>query len=299
MRSLLTALLLALLVTISNVNASGTPLHEKIARPKVTFSAQNTSAHLDDIHHLKCQLNISRQHDTFSTLRRKAHHMSDTFGKDLYLLNKNTLKACTQVHKDMTDLGKRGFRAQLNDWAPIIFNSPIERFVYDGQVFLDGLIPLKQKALDLAKLYQHNISACITTLEKSCAGTSEPCMGNEAFTSRARSALELKACENTEALANVNLAAEAWRDMAYDIAKIRRVFKTTWALVEDAQMGEQKATEEWVAGVVARWIVMLEDLVVRTRKKGDGGKTSAGTSASGRVSLPLPLFYQPLRGGPW
>jgi hypothetical protein len=244
MRSYLAALLLVILITISNVNASGTPLHEKIAHPKVTFSAQNTSARLDDIHHLECQLNISREHDTLSTLRGRAHSMSDSFGKDLYLLNRNTLKACTQVYKDMTDPGERGFRAQLNDWAPIIFNSPIERFVFDGQVFLDDLIPLKQKALDLAKLYQHNISACITTLEKSCQGTSEPCMGNEAFTSPVRSALELKAWDKIEALADVNLAAKAWRDMAYDIAKVRRVFKTSWALVEDAQMGEQKATEK-------------------------------------------------------
>jgi hypothetical protein len=299
MRSHLPALLLALLVIVSVAGASGTSLHESIARPKVTFSAQKTFAYLDDIHHLECQLNISRQHDILNTLRVEAHSMSDTFGKDLYLLNKITLNACTQVHKDMTNREKRGFQAQLNDWAPLIFNSPIERFVYDGQVFLNGLIPLQHKAVALAKLYQYNVSEYTTTLGRSCQGTSEPCKGDEAFATRVRSDLELNACKDIEAPADVTLAAKAWRDVAYDILKIRVAFSSTWELVKDAQAEEQEATEEWVAGVVSRWIVMLEDLVVRTRKKGDGGKNSAGTSAIGQISLPLPLFYLPLRGGPW
>jgi hypothetical protein len=293
MRSLLTALLLALLAQISIVGASGTSLHEKIARPKVTFSAQNTSAHLDDIHHLECQLEISRQHDTLNTLRDRARSVANTFGRDLYLLNKNTLATCTQLHLDMTNPDTRGYRAQLSDWAPFIFNSPIERFIYGGAVFSNGLEPLKDKALELANLNQHNISACVVTLKKSCEGSSEHCIGDEAFMS---SDLELKACEKIEPLEHVELAADAWLKVSADIEEIRKIFRSTWSLVKDAQEQEQKATEEWVARVVAKWIVMLEDLVVRTKKKkGSGGQTSA----IGQISLPLPLFYKPLRMRPW
>jgi hypothetical protein len=152
---------------------------------------------------------------------------------------------------------------------------------------------LKDKALELTNLNQHNISACIVTLKKSCEGSSEHCIGDEAFMS---SDLELKVCEKIEPLEHVELAADAWLKVSADIEEIRKIFRSTWSLVKDSQEQEQKATEEWVARVVAKWIVMLEDLVVRTKKKkGSGGQTSA----IGQISLPLPLFYKPLRMRPW
>lgn len=138
MRSRFALLLLVLLVGMMNVGATGTSVHESIAHPKVTFSTQDSSAHLDTIHLLECQLNISRQHDTLNTLRGRAQSIAGTFGRDLYLLNKNTLRICTQVHKDMVATEARSYRAKLGDWAPIIFDSPVERFVYAGAVFLTG-----------------------------------------------------------------------------------------------------------------------------------------------------------------
>jgi hypothetical protein len=285
MRSLLAALLLAVLVQIGIVDASATSLHEKIARPKVTFSAQNTSAHLDDTRHLECQLEISRQHDTLNTLRDRALSVANTFGRDLYLLNKNTLKSCTQLHLDMTNSDTRSYRTQLSDWAPILFNSPIERFISDGAVFLNGLEPLKHKAVELANLNQHNISRSVVTLKKSCQGTSEPCIGDDAFMS---SDLELKACEKIEPLEHVELAATAWLDVPSKIEEIKKLFSSTWDLVNNAHAQEQKATEEWAATVVAGWIVMLENQVVRTKKKGNGGQTS--TIRQMYLSIVLPTL---------
>jgi hypothetical protein len=261
MKFYLTTLLLVLLVKTSIVGASGPSLHENIAHPKVTFSAQNASAHLDDIHHLECQLNISLQHGALNSLRGKAQSISQTFGRDLYLLNKNTLKTCTQVHMDMTNSDTRSYHAHFSDWAPILFNPPAERFVYAGAVFLNGLEPLKDKAMELANLNKHNISRCVIMLERFCQGKAEPCVGNDAFMSRERSPLELKACDQIEPLQHLNKAAKAWLEVASDIEEIGQIFRSTW-----------------VAGVVARWIAMLEDLVVRTRKQRSDGKAPAGTT---------------------
>ncbi|KAH0292764.1 hypothetical protein M436DRAFT_60399 [Aureobasidium namibiae CBS 147.97] len=299
MRSHLATLVLVLLVGIIKNGASGTSVHASIARPKVTFSTQDSSAHLDDIHHLECQLSISRQHDTLNTLRCKAQSIAGTFGKDLYLLNKNTLKACTQIYKDMVESEARGYRAKLGDWAPYIFNSPVERFVSDGAVFLNGLKPLRHDALELASLSQHNISECASMLVGFCQGESQPCVGNDAFVSRTRSSLELKACDQIEPLKHLEQAARAWSEVAYDIEEIRKVFSSTWGLVKDSQVQEQKASEEWVANVVAKWIAMLEDLVVRTRKHKGDGEVPAGTPTTTEASITLPLFYEPLRQGVW
>ncbi|KAG9648134.1 hypothetical protein KCU95_g4746, partial [Aureobasidium melanogenum] len=296
MKDHLIALFLIFLFEIRTISAAGTSLHENIACPKVTFSAQNTSTHLDDIHHLECQLNISREHKRFRNLREEAHSISDSFNKVLHTLNEKTLDSCTQVHKDLTEPESRSYRAQLSDWAPIIFNSPIERFVSCGQIFLDGLEPLKHKALKLAHMNEHDISGCLLTPKAYCEGKLAPCMDDDASTSSVRSSLELRACSKIEALEDVTQAAKEWTAVVRDIGEIRKLFSSTWGLVKDAQEEEQKATEEWVANVVAKWISMLEDLIVRAEKR-SGGITVAGTPTIRQPTLPLPLFYVPMRLG--
>lgn len=169
MRSHLAALLLVLLVKIGIVGASGTSLHEGIAYPKAKFSAQDASVHLDDLHHLECQLNISRQHDTLNTLRGKAHFLSESFDQESHLLSTGTLENCVHVYMDMTGSEVRSFQAQLSDWAPAIFNSPTEHFLNDGQLFLNGLKLLEHKALDLAHIHLR-ISHHVLTLKESCQG---------------------------------------------------------------------------------------------------------------------------------
>jgi hypothetical protein len=245
----------------------------------VSFVAQDVCAHLYDLHHLECQLNISRQHDTLNTLRSKARVLSETFDRGLHLLNRRTLEACIQVYEDMTEPGTRSYRAQLSNWAPFFFKAPIERFVDDGAIFLDGLELLEWKALELAVL-NARISEHLVTLDESCEGTSEPCTGDEAFMSRARSDLELDACENVEVLENVRLAAVAWVKVGSDIASIKQIFGSKWILVMNAQAEEEKATEEWVANVVGRWIILLESLLVRTEIR--------------QSTVPLPLLDGPL-----
>lgn len=117
--------------------------------------------------------------------------------------------------------------------------------------------------------------------------------------SRVQSALEIKACEKIEAWKDIILAAEAWLGVADKIADISQAFRSKWGLVKDTHEEKQKPTEEWVTNVLVRWIEMLEDLVLRTRKQESDGETSAGTANIGQPSFPLPLFYEPLRPGLW
>lgn len=184
MKDLFIGLFLVSLSKINMVGAAGTSLREEIACPKVTFSAQDTSTHLDDIHHLECQLGISREHKRFKDLREEAHSVSDNLDKTLKSLIEKTLSICRQVHKDLIEPEMRSYRAQLSEWAPMIFNSPIERFVSCGQNFLDGLEPLKHKALRLANMNEHDISGCVLTLKAYCQDSLAPCMGDDTFNSR-------------------------------------------------------------------------------------------------------------------
>ena len=289
MRSYLVALLLILLAKIGIIGATGSSSPEDIARPKVSLSAQNVCVHLDDIHHLECQLNISRQHDTINTLRSRAGSLSETFDQKLHLLNAKTLESCAQVFMDMTEPETRSYRAQLSDWAPFIFNTPTKRFVSDGMAFLNGLEHLKRKALDLG-LINVRISEYLLTLDDSCQGASEPCMGDEIFMSRVWSTLELSACENVEVLRDVTQAAVAWLKIAVDIDLITKIFGSKLVLVMHAQADGEKATEEWVANVVARWIVLLEGMLVRTGNV----KASSEISTISQSSIPLPLLYESL-----
>ncbi|CAD0112589.1 unnamed protein product [Aureobasidium uvarum] len=291
MRPYPAALLLALLMVISIVGATDSSSYEDIARPKVTFSPVNASEHLDHIHHLECQRNISQEHRQSDTLRDQAHLISSAFDKDLQLLNKQTLETCTQVYKDMANPELRSYRAQLSDAAPLLFNSPIERFVSAGQIFLSGLDPLKHKAQELASMNQRNMSDCMRTLKGYCEGTLQPCIGDKAFASRKRSPLELKACNKINTLDEITQAAKAWKNVVRDVGEIRKLFSSTWGLVKDAQEDEHRAAEEWVAIVVAKWISMLEDLLVRAQKRRTGG------IAMGTPTVPLPLFYVPIRLG--
>lgn len=120
-------------------------------------------------------------------------------------------------------------------------------------------------------------------------------MGNDAFMSRTRSSLELEACDQIEPLAHLKQAAKAWLEVASDIEEIAKASRSIWGLVRDAQMQQQKPTEEWVANVVAKGIAMLEDLVVRTRKQRSDSEDPAGTPTTSQSSLPLPVLYKPLR----
>lgn len=115
MKKQFAALFLILLLKISMARAVGTSLHENNASPKVTFSAQNPWSRMDGIHHLECQLNISREHKRFKDLREEAHSISDNFNKMLHTLSEKTLDVCTQVHKDLIETGTRSYRAQLSD----------------------------------------------------------------------------------------------------------------------------------------------------------------------------------------
>jgi hypothetical protein len=287
MRSHFAALLLALLVIVSIVCATEIPPRDKIVR------SQGIHTLTDDIHHLRCQLNVSRQQDILNTLRVRARTIAENFEQDLHLLNKMTLETCTQIHRDLTQPEARSYHAQLSDWAPNMFNSPIERFVNDAAIFLNSLAPLENKALEMANLYQYNISECISTLEKSCQGTSEPCVGNESFMSRVRSTLEIKACEDIEAPREVTLAAMAWLEVRSDIEGMRKTFGSTWILVMNAQAEEEEVTTEWVANVVASWMVMLEELLVRNRKR----ETAAKIPNMRQSFLSPPLFDEPLHLG--
>lgn len=117
--------------------------------------------------------------------------------------------------------------------------------------------------------------------------------------SRTRSSLELKACNQIEPLANLKQAARAWLRVAIDIEEIRKVFNSTWVLVNDAQKQEQKVTEEWAANVVTKWIAMLEDLVVRTKKQRGDDMATAAISTVSKSSVSFPRFCGPLHEGLW
>jgi hypothetical protein len=276
MKSLFVALFMAFLAQISIVCATDLSSPNKIAH------LQNTYKPFDDIQHLECQLKISRQHEKLNALQEKVRPLSEAFEHDLYLLNQNTLEALTQIHKELTQPKVRSTCASWTLWAP---KSPIKRFVHDGQAFLKSLTFVEFKALDLWGLH-YNIKDCMWSLEESCQGKSGSCAGIDV---RMRSALELKACGAVEALDGVALLGAAWFEVWVDLAKSEIALEKIWGLVLDAQAEKEKVSEEWVANVVAKWIAILEDLLVRT------GKRSGPAGSTPITSLPLPLFYKPLR----
>lgn len=148
--------------------------------------------------------------------------------------------------------------------------------------------------LNLAHMNEHDISGCLLTLKAYCEGKLAPCMDSDASSFPVRSSLELRACSKIDALEDVTQAAKEWTAVVRDINEIRKLFSSTWGLVKDAQEEEQKATEEWVANVVAKWISMLEDLILRAEER-SGGILVVGTPTIRPPTLPLPLFYVPMR----
>lgn len=175
-------------------------------------------------------------------------------------------------------------------------NSGAESQGIDGQIFLNGLGPLKHKALKLAHMHEYDMPSCLLTLKAYCEGSLVPCMGNNTFNSRTRYSLEVEAYSKIEALENVTQTAKGWTAVVRDISETRKLFNLTWGLVKDAQEEEQKATEEWVANVITKWISMLEDYIVRAKER-IGGTLVAGTPTIRQPDLPLPLFPIPMRLG--
>lgn len=181
------------------------------------------------------------------------------------------------MHKDLTKSERRSYHAQLSDWIPTLLTSTIELFLsldykispikrFIGQTFLDDLRYAESKAWLLAYAVEHDMSSSYLTLKAYCEGTLAPCMGDDSFVSRKQSSIELKACSKIEGLEDLAQTAEAWRMMASDIHETRRFFNSLWNLVKEAQAQEQKPAEEWIANVVAKWITVLEDLIVRTEE---------------------------------
>ncbi|THZ77991.1 hypothetical protein D6C84_08342 [Aureobasidium pullulans] len=167
MKTLFTSLLLLLLIINVLVSATG-PTREKTL---VTFTPPGASAIVDEIHHLECQRNISHENEKLGVLQRKVEQTANDFHKDFHAIVRKTLKTCTHSHRELTKPETAQMRLRLNRWVPILFDSPINRYLSAGKKFLSSLGSLESKAQELATMIKQDIVDCTVTINSLCDDT--------------------------------------------------------------------------------------------------------------------------------
>jgi len=169
------------------------------------------------------------------------------------------LEACIRAHQELIKPETAQIQLQLSHWAPIIFESPTQRFLSVGKKFVSSLGPLEHSGRELEYMIGQVIVACTQRLSSLCDETLSPCTGDVLQKPYTQGRVSQDACIGIQGPEELLKAARAWNTMASLIRSKREVFSSTWDLVEVAQE-KGKVTEEWTASVIERWIALLEEM---------------------------------------